>query len=105
MNRPEIPARLEASRVVAIMRRTDAAAAVETAEALIDGGIAALEVTCDSPGALEMIRAISRSLGERVLLGAGTVLDAATAQTALDAGARFLVSPHVEPDLVSAFTQ
>jgi 2-dehydro-3-deoxyphosphogluconate aldolase/(4S)-4-hydroxy-2-oxoglutarate aldolase len=105
MNRPEIPEQLEASRIVAIMRRTDATAAVETADALIDGGILALEVTCDSPGALEMIRAISRGLGHRVLVGAGTVLDAQTAQAALDAGARFLVSPHTEAPLVSAFAE
>ena len=45
-----------------------------------------------------MIRAISQALGDRVLVGAGTVLDAATAQAALDAGARFLVSPHIDAD-------
>src|ERR1700724_2025132 len=91
--RPQIPARLESSRIVAILRRTDPEAAVATAEALVNGGIPTLEVTCDSPGAFEMIRVISKALGERVLVGAGTVLDAAAAQSALDAGARFLVSP------------
>jgi 2-dehydro-3-deoxyphosphogluconate aldolase/(4S)-4-hydroxy-2-oxoglutarate aldolase len=101
--RPEIPARLEQSRVVAILRRTDPAAAVATAEALADGGIPTLEVTCDSPGAFEMIRAIDRALGERVLVGAGTVLDASSARAALEAGARFLVSPHVDADLVESF--
>jgi 2-dehydro-3-deoxyphosphogluconate aldolase / (4S)-4-hydroxy-2-oxoglutarate aldolase len=101
--RPEIPARLEESRVVAILRRTEPHAAVATAEALAAGGIPTLEVTCDSPGAADMLGAISRALGDRVLLGAGTVLDAATAQVALDAGARFLVSPHVDADLVRSF--
>jgi 2-dehydro-3-deoxyphosphogluconate aldolase/(4S)-4-hydroxy-2-oxoglutarate aldolase len=104
MARPEIPARLEQSRVVAILRRTDPAAAVATAEALVGGGIPTLEVTCDSPGAVEMIRAISQALGDRALVGAGTVLDAATAQAALDAGAQFLVSPHIDVDLVRSFT-
>ena len=103
--RPEIPARLEQSRVVAILRRTEPGAAVATAEALAAGGIPTLEVTCDSPGAADMIGAISRALGDRVLVGAGTVLDAATAQAALDAGARFLVSPHVDAELVSAFAK
>jgi 2-dehydro-3-deoxyphosphogluconate aldolase / (4S)-4-hydroxy-2-oxoglutarate aldolase len=101
--RPRIPAQLEAGRIVALIRRADAAAAVETAQALIDGGIVALEVTCDSPGALDMIRAICQSLGERVLVGAGTVLDATTAQAALDAGAQFLVSPHIDAPLVGEF--
>lgn len=103
--RPLLPSVLEASRIVAILRRTDAHAAVATAEALADGGIPTLEVTCDSPGAMDMMRAISSALGERVLLGAGTVLDDATVQQAVAAGARFLVSPHVDPDLVRSFAE
>jgi len=99
-SRPEIPARLGDSRVVAILRRTDSRAAVATAEALLAGGIDSLEVTCDSPGVLDMIRDIASALGDRVLLGAGTVLDEATARAALDAGARFLVSPHLDAALV-----
>src|SRR5438876_5822707 len=51
-----------------------------------------------------MIRAISQALGDRVLVGAGTVLDTAMAQAALDAGAQFLVSPHIDADLVQSFT-
>ncbi len=65
MKRPAIPEALERSRLVAIMRRTEASAAIATAEALVAGGIPTLEVTCDSPGALEMIRVICRSLGEQ----------------------------------------
>ncbi|MDQ6672285.1 MAG: bifunctional 4-hydroxy-2-oxoglutarate aldolase/2-dehydro-3-deoxy-phosphogluconate aldolase [Chloroflexota bacterium] len=104
MARPEIPGRLERSRIVAILRRTDPGAAVATAEALVGGGIPTLEVTCDSPGAVDMIRAISQTLGDRVCVGAGTVLDAARAQAALDAGAQFLVSPHIDADLVRSFS-
>src|SRR4029077_17724445 len=47
----------------------------------------------------------SRALGDRVLVGAGTVLDQATADRALDAGARFLVSPHLDAELVRGFSQ
>ncbi|MGI9148963.1 MAG: bifunctional 4-hydroxy-2-oxoglutarate aldolase/2-dehydro-3-deoxy-phosphogluconate aldolase, partial [Chloroflexota bacterium] len=89
---------------MAILRRTDPGAAVATAEALAGGGIPTLEVTCDSPGAVDMIRTLSQVLGERALVGAGTVLDATTAQAALDAGAQFLVSPNIDADLVSSFT-
>ena len=74
------------------------------AEALLAGGVDTLEVTCDSPGVLDMIRAIDAALGDRVLLGAGTVLDASTAQSAVDAGAKFLVSPHTDPELVRSFS-
>jgi 2-dehydro-3-deoxyphosphogluconate aldolase/(4S)-4-hydroxy-2-oxoglutarate aldolase len=103
MQRPGIPDALEASRLVAIMRRTEAASAVATAEALVEGGISTLEVTCDSPDALDMIRVISRELHDRAFVGAGTVLDQVTAQAALDAGARFLVSPHIDVEMVRAF--
>jgi 2-dehydro-3-deoxyphosphogluconate aldolase/(4S)-4-hydroxy-2-oxoglutarate aldolase len=103
VQRPRIPEPLDQSRLVAIMRRTETSAAVATAEALVRGGIPTLEVTCDSPGALDMIRAISKELGERAFIGAGTVLDEATARAALDAGARFLVSPHLDADLVRSF--
>jgi 2-dehydro-3-deoxyphosphogluconate aldolase/(4S)-4-hydroxy-2-oxoglutarate aldolase len=71
----------------------------------VRGGIPTFEVTCDSPGAVDIIRVISRSLGSRALVGAGTVLDADTAQAALDAGARYLISPHLDADLVRAFAQ
>jgi 2-dehydro-3-deoxyphosphogluconate aldolase/(4S)-4-hydroxy-2-oxoglutarate aldolase len=105
VRRPRIPERLEQSRIVAIMRRIDEHAAVATAEALVRGGIPTLEVTCDSPGALDMIRVISRELGERAFVGAGTVLDEATAREAMHAGARFLVSPHLDADLVRSFAE
>jgi 2-dehydro-3-deoxyphosphogluconate aldolase/(4S)-4-hydroxy-2-oxoglutarate aldolase len=105
VRRPRIPEQLERSRVVAIMRRVDERAAVAIAEALVRGGIATLEVTCDSPGAMDMIRVISQELGERAFVGAGTVLDEATAREALDAGARFLVSPHLDADLIRSFAE
>lgn len=102
IDRPSIPAALEETRVVAILRRTEAARALETARAILDGGVRAIEVTCDSPGALEMIGAISTALGDRMLVGAGTVLDIETAEAALAAGARYIVSPHTDPVLISA---
>src|SRR5690242_19813304 len=58
VERPRIPRALQQSRVVAILRRTYPRAAVGVAEALVRGGVTALEVTCDSPSAMDMIRAI-----------------------------------------------
>ena len=101
--RPAIPTQLEQTRLVAIMRRTDASLAVETARALVAGGIRSLEVTCDSPGAFDMIAAIDRALSGVALVGAGTVLDEANAEAAVRAGAKFLVSPHTDPQLIASF--
>lgn len=99
--RPAIPDVLEATRVVAILRRTEPRLAVETAAALLRGGVRVIEVTFNSPGVTEMLRAIGNALGEQVLLGAGTILDGAAADAALAAGARFIVSPHTDPELVA----
>jgi 2-dehydro-3-deoxyphosphogluconate aldolase/(4S)-4-hydroxy-2-oxoglutarate aldolase len=86
--------------VVAILRRTEARLAVETAEALLKGGISVIEVTLNTPGALEMLRAMRAEVGDRAVLGAGTVLDIAAADEALEAGAQFIVSPHTDIELV-----
>jgi 2-dehydro-3-deoxyphosphogluconate aldolase/(4S)-4-hydroxy-2-oxoglutarate aldolase len=99
------PAELERSRVVAIMRRTDPRLACETVEALLAGGMQAIEVTFNSPGALDMLQAIDQAFGARVLLGAGTVLDQEQADLALERGARFIVSPHTDVALVSALAR
>jgi len=86
--------------IVAILRFDDPAPLVEAVTALADGGIAVAEVTLTVPGALEVIREAKRKLGGRVLLGAGTVLDPETARAALLAGAEFIVSPHLNPDVI-----
>src|SRR5437763_14532907 len=86
------PVELERSRAVAIMRRTDPKLACETVEALLAGGMQAIEVTFNSPGALDMLGAIDQAVGARDLLGAGAVRDAADAEAAVDTAARCLAS-------------
>jgi 2-dehydro-3-deoxyphosphogluconate aldolase/(4S)-4-hydroxy-2-oxoglutarate aldolase len=100
MTRPAVPHQLEQSRVVAIMRHTDPSAAIKTVGALLEGGVCAIEVTFNSRGVLDMLRDIHAQFGERVLLGAGTVLSLDAAEQALQAGATFIVSPHTDPQLV-----
>jgi 2-dehydro-3-deoxyphosphogluconate aldolase/(4S)-4-hydroxy-2-oxoglutarate aldolase len=88
--------------IVAIMRRTEAALAVETAEALLAGGVSVVEVTLNTPGAEEMLRALASRLGDRMLIGAGTVMSPEEVRRALAAGARFVVSPHTDSDVIAA---
>jgi 2-dehydro-3-deoxyphosphogluconate aldolase/(4S)-4-hydroxy-2-oxoglutarate aldolase len=66
---------------------------------VLDGGIVAI-VTFTVPGVLDIIREVRRSLGDKILLGAGTVLDTETARAALLAGAEFVVSPVVNLDVI-----
>ena len=70
------------------------------AEGLVAGGVRAFEVTLNSPDVFGAISALALRWGERLLVGAGTVLDTEGAAQAVDSGARFIVSPHTEPALI-----
>src|SRR5207302_7796805 len=73
---------------------------VEVARALVDGGVGVVEITMTVPDALDVVRAVRRALGDRLLLGAGTILDPETARAALLAGAEFLVAPTLNLDVI-----
>ena len=100
--RPAIPAGLLAGGVVAIARRLTADSAPQVADALVEGGVLAFEITLNEPvaGALHAIESVAgRAPG--LAIGAGTVLSIESAGLALDAGATFLVMPHIDPELVA----
>ena len=70
-------------------------------EALVAGGVRAFEVTLDSPDAMAAIRTLATQYSDgSLLVGAGTVLDVASATAAVAAGASFLVSPHTDRELI-----
>src|SRR5438270_13509569 len=79
--------------IVAVVRSPDSQQLVEVARALADGGIFAVEITMSVPNALDVLRQVRQALGDRLLLGAGTVLDPETARAVLLAGAEYIVSP------------
>lgn len=97
-----IVTRLRDARVVAVVRARDGEEAIRIAEALHAGGLAAIELTFTTPGVAEAIVETRRRLGDGLLLGAGTITTAQQAQDAAGAGADFLVSPHLDPDLLRA---
>lgn len=103
--RASIVAAIEATGVVAIIRTKDPDRVFDIVEALARGGVRTLEITMTVPGAVEVIRSVANSLPEGILLGAGTVLDAATAHQVIDAGARFVVAPVFDPETVRACNQ
>ena len=88
------------SGIVAVVRSPDSQQLVEVARALAEGGIHVVEITMTVPDALDVVRQVRRALGDRLLLGAGTVLDPETARAALLAGAEFLVAPTVNHDVI-----
>ncbi len=103
--RPAIPPAILEGRIIAIARGLPAARLVDVAAAARDGGVRAFEITLNSDGALEGIAAVARAEAAvetgGLLVGAGTVMSIAEATAALDVGARFLVMPHTDPDLVA----
>jgi len=100
MNREQALQRILSTGIVAVVRAPDASALVEVCRALADGGVTVVEITMTVPDALEVVRAVRRDLGDRVLLGAGTILDPETARQALLAGAEYLVSPTLNLDVI-----
>lgn len=110
------PDDISAAGVVAIVRLDDLSAAEPLTEALIRGGIGAIEFTFTNRQAAKVIERVRDALGDRIAVGAGTVLDAETGRTALLAGAEFLVTPtlslpvielanrYAVPTVIGAFT-
>ncbi len=86
--------------VVAVIRADSGEQLVNVCRALGDGGVTACEITMTTPGALEAIAQASRELGDAALVGAGSVLDAATARAAILAGARFIFSPVLNLEVI-----
>jgi len=86
--------------IVAILRANSGEKLVQVAEALLAGGIDVIEVTFTVPRVLDIISAVRDKLGDKILLGAGTVLDAETARAAMLAGAEFIVTPVVSRPVI-----
>lgn len=91
--------------VIAIMRAQDSRGLIRAAEAILAGGVQVVEVSLTTAGALEVISAVRKRFEGELLFGAGTVLDAKTAQAAMEGGAQFVVSPTFDPQTVAACRQ
>lgn len=105
MSRHDDLTRVLNTGMVAIIRATSGDQLVSVARALYEGGIDVIEVTFTVPNAVEVLSAVRKDLGKKILLGAGTVLDPETARTAILAGAEFLVSPVVNLDVIKLATR
>src|SRR5439155_26046108 len=87
------------------IRGADPANVLKIAEALHEGGIRILEITFNSPDALAVVKELSLKMGNELVIGMGTVLDAATTKQAIEAGARFIISPTYNKETVEARKQ
>jgi 2-dehydro-3-deoxyphosphogluconate aldolase/(4S)-4-hydroxy-2-oxoglutarate aldolase len=93
MNRAEVLDQIKQTGIVPIIRTADTESAVRSVEAIYEGGMRCAEVTMTVSGALRALEEIAKRFGDKVLLGAGTVLDPETARICILSGAEFLVTP------------
>ncbi len=93
MTHSQIIQKIKKLAVVPIVRTPDAKSALAAVEAVLAGGIDCVEITMTVSGALKAIEAIADRHGDKILLGAGTVLDPETARACMLAGAQFFVTP------------
>jgi len=97
MNAKEILAVITDVALVPVVRTSTSEQAIQAVEAIYNGGVRAAEITMTVPGAVRALEKLADRFGDKILLGAGTVLDAETARICMLAGAEFLVCPSLRP--------
>lgn len=93
MNNAEAVRQIKELALVPIVRTSDAESAVRSVEAIYEGGISCVEITMTVKGAIRALEEVAKRFGDKILLGAGTVLDPETARACILSGAEFLVTP------------
>ena len=102
MNAQEALNAIHKAGIIPVVRAASATEAILAAEAMEEGGIPIVEITMTVPAAIEVIRKVRAKFGNRVLVGAGTVLTERQAKECFDAGAEFLVSPGLSLPVLQA---
>src|SRR3954452_14142989 len=92
--------RIAEAGVVAVIRAPSKEVLPQIAEALLAGGVPAIEVTMSTPKAIAGIEYLADKMGDKAVIGVGTGLDASTCRRAIAAGAQFFVPPVLEPEVI-----
>lgn len=100
MNKDAVLSRIKAQKVVALIRADSPDGLLDCAKALAEGGLTSIELTMTTPGAMRMLEKATNELPD-FIFGLGTVLDAETARAGILAGAKFIVTPALRPDVIT----
>jgi len=92
--------RIERVGLIPVLRARNADQAHAVVQAMIAGGVTVVEVTMTVPGAIDILKELKQEYGSRLLLGSGTVTTPAEAQATINAGAEFVVSPSLHPEVI-----
>src|SRR3954447_19902162 len=101
MTKHDIIHRMLNPGVIAVIRADSSEQLLDAARAMADGGVIAMEVTMTTPNAIDVIKSVTKELGDKVLMGVGTVLDEVTARLAILAGAEYVVTPVMRPEVIA----
>ncbi len=88
------------TKIITIVRGTDQSSIIDIAKAVAEAGVRLLEVTCNTKGFAEMISKLSDQAPEQMIIGAGTVITKDLCQQAIDAGAKYIIAPDTNPDVI-----
>ena len=101
MDKSDVIQQIKDIGLIPVVRATSADEAMRAIDAIREGGVSVLEITMTVPGAVSLIEQLSRTYGNDVLVGAGTVLDSETARACILNGAQFVVSPALNVDTIA----
>jgi len=101
MDRSEVLDLIRNTGIVAIVRGIEERKALRAAEALLKGGVRAIEITFNTPGADRIIMSMHESFKDDVVVGAGTVTNTSSAVKALECGAEFVLAPNTDPEVIA----
>jgi 2-dehydro-3-deoxyphosphogluconate aldolase/(4S)-4-hydroxy-2-oxoglutarate aldolase len=105
MEKSDVVSLIEKTGIVAIIRNIDGENLSKVAEALYNGGVRAVEITCNTAGYLEMLTALQADWSDKLVIGAGTVLTPAVARQVFQAGAQFILAPNLDKEVISVAHQ
>ncbi len=100
MSKQDILNRIFELKAVAVVRMNNAEKLKKVVEAIYKGGVSAIEITMTTPGALNSIESLSKSMGDEILIGVGSAINKQMASDAINAGAKFVVSPIFKRELI-----
>jgi 2-dehydro-3-deoxyphosphogluconate aldolase/(4S)-4-hydroxy-2-oxoglutarate aldolase len=101
VNKAETLQKIEQLGILAVLRGPSPDLTIKMVAALIEGGVTGIEITYSTPNASEVVRSLDQEFGSQILLGMGTLTVPEQVEEAKEAGAKFLVSPHIEKTLAS----
>jgi 2-dehydro-3-deoxyphosphogluconate aldolase/(4S)-4-hydroxy-2-oxoglutarate aldolase len=101
MDKDQIIEGLLTPGVVAIIRADHSEQLIDASRALIEGGVSGIEITMTTPNALQVIADVRQAFGDKVLAGVGSVLDVRTAEAAIAAGAEYVITPVLKPEVIA----